>query len=342
MPPIYRNTWGKEKFYNALNNTHKDENGAFYTFDTLWSIVNQNEHIQPFEDLYPSIKNIKNANGEYFGTILQVAFDAHDNNDVDEEGNLLHPYFYIRIPIYNGANGFNLFDHKIFGDNMQVAITSGDCSACNFNIMVRTRTNANNETYEDVINPIMTISENSNDLVEGDYTQKTSGDFDYYINSQQNSQTNSIWLVLQKDIDTYSETYPNVVENIIPKVGDTFVLYNIEMPKQYILSAEEELRLNILNYMKENNSDRWNFSIDFSKIYLRENQGLFNRLNENIKIKFKYDNIIYDYYVSSFSKDVKANELLPTIQLEIVKELSKGYEGIAQSITESVFDRIDP
>lgn len=342
MPPIYRNTWGKEKFYNALNNTHKDENGAFYTFDTLWSIVNQNEHIQPFEDLYPSIKNIKNANGEYFGTILQVAFDAHDNNDVDEEGNLLHPYFYIRIPIYNGANGFNLFDHKIFGDNMQVAITSGDCSACNFNIMVRTRTNANNDTYEDVINPIMTISENSNDLVEGDYTQKTSGDFDYYINSQQNSQTNSIWLVLQKDIDTYSETYPNVVENIIPKAGDTFVLYNIEMPKQYILSAEEELRLNILNYMKENNSDRWNFSIDFSKIYLQENQTLFNRLNENIKIKFKYDNIIYDYYVSSFSKDVKANELLPTIQLEIVKELSKGYEGIAQSITESVFDRINP
>lgn len=342
MPPIYRGTWGREKFYNALNNTHLDEDGNYYTFDTLWSIVNQNEHIQPFEDIYPSIKNIKNQNNEYFGTILEVAFDDNDNNDVDEEGNYLHPYFYIRIPIYNGDNGFNIFDHKIFGDNMKVSVTSGDCSACNFDIMVRTRTNANNPTYEDVINPIMTISETDNTLVGGDYITKTSGDFNNYIASQQNSELNSIWLVLKKDNETFVDTYPDTTKSIIPHIGDSFVLYNIEMPPQYIYEAEEKLRIQILEYMKANNSDRWNFEIDFSRIFLKENETYANRLNENVMIKFKYDNKEYAYYVNAFSKEYRNNELLPQVSIEIVEELSKQYEGISQQITDNVLKEVNP
>ncbi|MGM9970087.1 MAG: hypothetical protein ACI35S_06805 [Anaeroplasma sp.] len=342
MPPIYRNTWGKEKFYNALNNTHLNEDGSFYTFDTLWSIVNQNEHIQQFEDIYPSIKDITNTNGELFGSILEVAFDDNDNNDVDEEGNYLHPYFYIRIPIFDGTNGFNLFNHKIFGDNMKVAMTSGDCSACNFDIMVKTKENINNPTYEDVINPIMTVSETDNTLVSGDYNDKTNGDFNNFIVSQQDSQLNSIWLILKKDAETFTDTFPDSVRGIVPKIGDTFVLYNIEMPEQYIYDAEEKLRIQILNYMQENNSDKWNFDIDFSRIYLKENEQYANRLNENVLIDFMYDNVKYSYYVNSFKKEYNNKELLPKITISIVSELGKEYAGITQQITNNVLKEVNP
>lgn len=328
MPPLYRNTFGNEKFYNAKDNTYLNDNNEYYDFETEWNDVNQSEHIQPFEDIYPTIKNIVNAENIPFDEILDVAFDDNDNNEVDEEGNFLHPYFYVKIAQFNGSNGFNLFDHKIVGGNMQVSFTSGDCSACLFDIMVKTRPNANNETYEDVVNPIKT---ENNTLASGDWQQKTAGNFGSEDTTQQNSETNSIWLVLKKDDQTFGTTLPDSIGGVFPKKGDKFVLLNIEMPQKYIDSAEELLRKNIIQYMWENNSDKWNFTIDFSRIFLQENPIFVDDLSENAKVRVKYNDVIYDFYVNNFSYEVKANEVLPKIKIGLADTLS-----VNKSITQTI------
>ena len=328
MPPLYRESLGNEKFYNAKDNTYLNDDNEYYDFETEWTEVNQNEHIQPFDEIYPTITNIINADNVPFDEILDVAFDDNDNNEVDEEGNFLHPYFYVKIAQFNGSNGFNLFDHKIVGGNMQVSFTSGECSACLFDIMVKTRPNINNEDYEDVVNPIKT---ENGALVSGDWRKKTAGNFGSEDATQQNSQTNSIWLVLRKDDQTFGTTLPDSTNGVIPKKGDKFVLLNIEMPQQYIDSAEELLRKNIIQYMWENNSDKWNFTIDFSRIFLQENQVFVNDLSENAKVRVKYNGIIYDFYVNSFTYEVKSNEPLPKIKIGLADTLS-----INRSITQAI------
>ena len=331
MPPLYRDSLGLEKFYNAKDNTYLNEDGEYYDFETEWNEVNQNEHIQPFEDIYPTITGIVNANNEPFDEIIDIAFDENDNNDVDEEGNFLHPYFYVKIPKYDGANGFNLFDHKIVGGNMQVSFTSGDCSACVFEIMVKTRTNAENETYEDVLNPIKT----SNGKIVGNWEQITSGVFGFSEFTQQDSKENSIWLILKKDTETFNETYPNLLKGVTPNIGDKFVLLNIEMPQQYIESAEEKLRKNVIQYMWENNFDKWNFNIDFSRIFLQENKEFRDVLTENAKVDVKYNDSIYSFYINDYKYEVKNNEALPKISIGLADTLSIK-RGITQTIASGI------
>lgn len=333
MPPLYRNTLGNEKFYNAKDNTYLNDDNEYYDFETEWNEVNQNEHIQPFEDIYPTITNIVNADNVPFDEVLEVAFDDNDNNEVDEEGNFLHPYFYVKIPKYSGDFGFNLFDHKIVGGNMQVSFTSGGGSACMFDIMVKTRPNMDNETYEDVINPVLTNG--SGQIISGDWQQKTAGNFGSEDDTQQNSEKNSIWLVLKKDDQTFGTTLPDSIGGVVPQKGDKFVLLNIEMPQKYIDSAEELLRKNIIQYMWENNSDKWNFSIDFSRIFLQENPIFVDDLSENAKVRVKYDGIIYDFYVNNYKYEVKSNEALPKITIGLVDTITIN-RSIAQAIANGV------
>ena len=361
MPSLYRNSIGERKFYNAINyprsagsndqdgasgetlnglmyeNDNYKENGSYYNFETLWTQNNQNEHIQDFEEIYPSITNVTNANNEPIDEILEVAFDDNDNNEVDEEGNYIHRYFYVRIPKFDGNNGFNLFDHKIVGGNMQVAMTSGDCAACNFEIMVKTRPSQGNDTYEDVVNPIKLNDDGT--LVEGDSDKKTAGDFGSEDATQQDSRNNSIWLVLQKDNQTFNETYPNYAKGVFPKVGDKFVLLNIDMPRSYVLEAEEKLTKEIIKYMSENNSDKWNFDIDFSRIFLQENQNFYSRLDENCKLYVKYNGLIYNFYVNNYKYEVKANEALPKITVGLVDTITVN-RGVTQNIVDGVMEAI--
>ena len=357
MPSLYRNSIGERKFYNAINyprssdandpdyesgetlnglmyeNENYKDNGEYYNFETLWTKVNQNEHIQEFSEIYPSITNVTNANNDPIDEILDVAFDENDNNEVDEEGKFIHPYFYVRIPQFNGNNGFNLFDHKIVGEEMQVAMTSGDCAACNFKIMVKTQVSDGNETYEDVINPIKT--DGSGNLVGKDWNEITNGNFGSEDNTQQDSRNGSIWLVLEKDNQTFNETYPNTPKSVVPKVGDKFVLLNIDMPRSYVLEAEEKLTKEVIKYMSQNNSDKWNFDIDFSRIFLQENESFYERLDENCKLNVRYNGETYNFYVNNYKYEVKANEALPKITVGLVDTITIN-RGITQNIIDGV------
>lgn len=362
MPSLYRNSIGERKFYNAINyprsagsndqdgesgetlngdeyeNENYKDNGEYYNFETLWTNINQNEHIQEFSEIFPSITNVTNANNDPIDEILDVWFDDNDNNEVDEEGKFIHPYFYIRIPQFSGNNGFgfNLFDHKIVGEEMQVAMTSGDCAACNFKIMVKTRVSEGNETYEDVINPIKTQDIMGKRVpISGNREEKTSGDFGSEDTTQQDSRNGSIWLVLEKDNQTFNETYPNYAKGVYPKVGDKFVLLNIDMPRSYVLEAEEKLTKEVIKYMSQNNSDKWNFDIDFSRIFLQENVDFYEKLDENCKLNVRYNGEIYNFYVNNYKYEVKANEALPKITVGLIDTITIN-RGITQNIVDSV------
>jgi hypothetical protein len=362
MPSLYRNSIGETNFYNAINyprssgsndrdgasgetlnglmyeNENYKDNGEYYNFETLWTKVNQNEHIQEFSEIYPSITNVTNANNEPIDEILDVWFDENDNNEVDEEGKYIHPYFYIRIPQFSGNNGFgfNLFDHKIVGEEMQVAMTSGDCAACNFKIMVKTQVSEGNETYEDVINPIKTQDIMGKRVpISGNWEEKISGNFGSEDATQQDSRNGSIWLVLEKDKQTFNETYPNTEKSVVPKIGDKFVLLNIDMPKSYVLEAEEKLTKEVVKYMSQNNSDKWNFDIDFSRIFLQENVSFYERLDENCKLNVLYNGETYNFYVNNYKYEVKANEALPKITVGLVDTITIN-RGITQNIIDGV------
>ena len=81
------------------------------------------EHIIDFSDIKPTITGMKNALGYGIDTFLDFAYDQDDSDDVDEEGNYVHPYFFAKLRKFDGANGFNLFEHAIDEAQMTISMT---------------------------------------------------------------------------------------------------------------------------------------------------------------------------------------------------------------------------
>ena len=137
QPPIYRESLGKERFYKAKNGTYQIPGSTeTYVFDNLYEEGRPKEHIIDFSDIKPTITGIKNALGYGIDTFLDFAYDQDDNDDVDEEGNYVHPYFFAKLRKFDGANGFNLFDHAIDEAQMTISMTSGSCGSCEWVIGV--------------------------------------------------------------------------------------------------------------------------------------------------------------------------------------------------------------
>ena len=122
MPTIYRETDGKESFYNANNKTeenpyaefYKDEEGKYRKFEHEYVERNPRETKFTFEDIKPTIKGIINEDGKEIGQFLEVAFDANDHDflkgeslggDADQfesemssDSEYEHPYFFAKLP----------------------------------------------------------------------------------------------------------------------------------------------------------------------------------------------------------------------------------------------------
>ena len=144
QPPIYRESLGRERFYKAENGTYQIPGSTeTYVFDNLYEEGRPKEHIIDFSDIKPTITGIKNALGYGIDTFLDFAYDQDDNDDVDEEGNYLHPYFFAKLRKFDGANGFNLFDHAIDEAQMTISMTSGSCGSCEWIIGVGEDTQKN-------------------------------------------------------------------------------------------------------------------------------------------------------------------------------------------------------
>lgn len=337
LPPIYRETWGAERFYNAKNNTYLNpDTGKYYQFENEYTGNNPKEIIVSFDYIKPSIKNVKNADGFPIGEILDVAFDDDDNDEIDEKtGDYEHKFFYIKLRKFNGDYGFNLFEQGIASGEMTISMTKGNCAACNFVIGISKDENNSNKFY----NPVQ-VDDNGN-IVSGNKDDKVN---EKNIQPrQQNTISNEVWIAVNKDYDTFGVPMPNYNRNYKPKAGDTFVLINIDLPKAYILAAENELKEAIIKYMAANNSEKFNFSISFKRIFFAEYPEILAQLDENARLLVEYDGNQYTLYVSNYTYKVSNDQILPEIVVELsdtitVKKgtLQKSIDAVKADIMTSI------
>lgn len=195
MPPIYRQTNGAERFYNALNNKYiNPDTGDYYTFENLYLPTNPKEQIVDFSYIKPSIKNALNKAGVRMDVIKAIAFDQNDDDSINKDtGEYVHSYFYVKLNKFDGDFGFNLFDQALVGSDATISMTSGACGACNFQIGVTEITQEGKQVFR---NPVQVDSKG--DIVPGDYAQKVN------VNNlqpqQQNTMTNEVWIALKRII----------------------------------------------------------------------------------------------------------------------------------------------
>lgn len=339
MPSIYRQSKGAERFYNAKNSGYSsaekhlyeiDSEGTTYLFENIYSKNNPHEGKNTYDDIKPTIKGMTNANGNRMDVFLDVAFDTDDNDDynvIDGEtsAEYSHPYFFVKLAKTSGRNnsyGFNLFDQACSdGNEMTVEMTSGACGACKFTIILDENTGEN------------TVQ------VNGDGTLMRDDDGNVKFGAPQERQndtrTNEVWICLKKEDSTYRQLMPNAKQKLRPKaVTDTFVYTNIEMPIAYILDAEDRLSKAIVEDMWKNNSEKFNFSITFSRIYLAQRPDIARQIDENVRIPIKYNGKTIYQYVSSYTYSVSSNEALPEIKVELSDEVSVNQNSFQAAISE--------
>lgn len=322
MPKVYRNTLGQNIWYNATDNRHKDEQGNLIDFVNQYNPNNPKEHISdPKDDIKPTIVGVTNANGERIDQFADIAFDTDDNNDewiTDENGNnqeLKHSFFFVKLRKMD----FNLFDQALETGEMTISMTSGHCGNRNFTIMV------DEETQQNTVQ----VDSNGNLVRDNDGNVITYGTPQ---TQQQDTTQNEVWIALRKEEDSYGVIMPDIQNNLVPIANkDTFVLTNILLPNSYIENAEQKLEYELLKDLKENNEDKFNFSIDFSRIYLAENPTVYEKINENAKVKVRYNSVDNELYTNSYSYKIDSKDALPQIKVELKKNLDVVKNAIMRS-----------
>lgn len=328
LPPIYRETDGKERFYEAINNTYiSPQTGLYYVFNNEFVENNPKEHIVSFENIKPTIKGMTNAAGLRIDMFTEFAYDLNDNDDTysdasDKAGEYIHPYFFAKLRKFDGEYGFNLFDHAIDEAEMTISMTSGNCGACEWTIGVDENTQKN----------IVQVDENGNLLRDEDGNVLLGAPQD----RQNDTKNYEVWIALKKDINTFGVIMPNVSSNYKPASGDTFVILHIDLPKSYILSAENRLKEELIKYMAANNDEKFNFSISFSRIYFAENPDMLASLNENARLQIEYDGETYELYVSSYSYKMSNDSPLPDISVELSDTLT-----VSQNAMQNAIDKVE-
>lgn len=336
MPPIYWESNGEERFYNALNNTYeKPETGGKYTFANPYSDSKRVEHIVEFPDIKPTIEGMTNNAGQPINAFLEFAYDEDDNDAVDQNGNYIHPYFYAKLPKFDS---FNLFTHASEKSEVTFSMTSGNCGACNFVLGVNAESGKND----------LQVDDEGKLLFENGVAKRGAPQ-----DRQNDTKNNEVWVALKKDNSTFGTIMPSAQHKYYPKPctknadgsynadGDTFVLLNITMPIEYVKAAENRLKEEIIKYMYENNIEKFSFSIKFSRIYLAENPQILNTLNENAFITVEYNGVKHPLYVNSFAYKMNAGEALPEITIELAETLSASMNAIQAAVSQVRTDVLD-
>lgn len=342
MPSIYRNTKGAERFYYALNNTHKLPSGSgYYEFVNLYKKGNPHQGTVTFDDIKPTINGIVNAEGQLFGEIADVAFDKEDSDVKDSDGTTyIHQYFYIKLHKFNGEFGFDLFNHVLAKESAKInLIKSNGCPACSF--VIYNKPSADNSKCYNCVS----VDENGNlkqvRTDKNDYIFANASDA-YEDKLNQDSTQKELWIAVQKDTSTLGIVMPNASAGFKPQKGDLFVITGIKPPKVLVTAAEKRLDDALIKHMSENNTDQFNYSVKFSRIFLQENPDFASKLNENAKLSIQiqgdYDSdgnlISHEVFVSNYSVKVDSDELAE-VEVELVNSLE-----VTKSDTKQIIDAV--
>lgn len=342
MPSIYRNTKGAERFYYALNNTHKLPSGSgYYEFVNLYKKGNPHQGTVTFDDIKPTINGIANAEGQLFGEIADVAFDKEDSDVKDSDGTTyIHQYFYIKLHKFNGEFGFDLFNHVLAKESAKInLIKSNGCPACSF--VIYNQPSADNSKCYNCVS----VDENGNlkpvRTDKNDYIFANASDA-YEDKLNQDSTQKELWIAVQKDTSTLGIIMPNASAGFKPQKGDLFVITGIKPPKVLVTAAEKRLDDALIKHMSENNTDQFNYSVKFSRIFLQENPDFASKLNENAKLSIQIQGdsdsdgnlISHEVFVSNYSVKVD-NDELAEVEIELVNSLE-----VTKSDTKQIIDAV--
>lgn len=342
MPSIYRNTKGAERFYYALNNTHKLPSGnGYYEFVNLYKKGNPHQGTVTFDDIKPTINGIVNAEGQLFGEIADVAFDSADSDVKDSDGTThIHQYFYIKLHKFNGEFGFDLFNHVLAKESAKInLIKSNGCPACSF--VIYNKPSADNSKCYNCVS----VDENGNlkqvRTDKNDYIFANASDA-YEDKLNQDSTQKELWIAVQKDTSTLGIIMPNASAGFKPQKGDLFVITGIKPPKVLVTAAEKRLDDALIKHMSENNTDQFNYSVKFSRIFLQENPDFASKLNENAKLSIQIQGdsdsdgnlISHEVFVSNYSVKVD-NDELAEVEIELVNSLE-----VTKSDTKQIIDAV--
>lgn len=340
MPYQFRDTG--DIWLNALNEEYHKEGSQseYYVFENLYKTTFAREGVSNHEDIKPTIKGMSNNSipSRRIDRIRAVAFDQADNNDVAADGTTpQHPYFYVKLAktSLNDGYGFNLFDCAIDGAAMQLSFTTGKCSGCKFEVMVKYGADGMAR------NPIALFTEPTtiNGITYPAGTPKRDSDGNVMVNQyqaeQQDTSAQEVWIALKKDTETFSSgysgsdipnssaVYPDLSRVKIPTTSDDFVLLNINLPYAYVVAAEKKLYYALLDDLQERNKRVFGFSIKFSSIYYKKNYEFMDRwLNESSLVPFIYDGNELEYYVQSYAYKVTDGKL-PEVTIELQEKLRK-------------------
>lgn len=353
MPSIYRETFGAERFYNAINypfeykegyelksneyvfngfvhnDSYKNEDGEYIEFNNPFIVGKPKEHIENFDDIKPTIKGATNSKDERIDMFADFAYDNSDNDETkySEDGGsseYKHPYFFAKLR----ALDFNLFDHAIENGEMTIAMTSGSCGACEFVIAV-------NDSQKNTVQ----VDDS------GNLKRDSQGNVLFGVPQEKQNDTtnNEVWIALRKEDSSFGQIMPNVTGNLKPSKDDTFVILNILLPKEYIIDAEKRLEKALIDYMYENNSELFSFEVGFSRIYLAEHEDVLQSLSENSSVSVEYNGIEYPLYVSSYSYKMSSSQSLSEIKVSLVNKVSSQgntMQNIISSVVDDTFSKI--
>lgn len=342
VPSIFRETNGEERFYYANNHADDDSctdktsaqhtafatDDGFLSFENVFSVESAVQAAQTFEDIVPTIKNVTNRAGQKIAEIVDVAFDDDDNDNVDADGKYLHPYFYIRLRVFDGSMGFSLFDHALQGEEAKIYMTScNGCPTCQFTIQALY--DADGKAY----NPVLVDS--NGDILKGDYTNRLSNSWKTCSESNQDTSLHSVWIAVAKEETTLGTIMPSAAANLRPVAGDTFVITGISFPLTYIRAAEKALDKALVDYMSERNSGTFEYDVTLSRIFLQDNPDIAGLINENSRLWLSYNGKSVQLYISAFSVSVD-DDILANIAISLSSEF-KAYESrIDKAISSAV------
>ena len=321
MPPIFRETRGAERFYNAISGIYPTPEipSEFYDFANEYTEGDPREQVVSFENIKPTIKGMTNASGQPIDKFLEFAWDADDNDDIDPETDkYYHPYFFAKLPKFDGPYGFNLFDSANENGEMAFSMTSGVCGGCEFSIGVGSESQKN----------IVQVDANGN-LERDSKGNVKLGDAQ---DRQNDTIHNEVWIALKKEANTYPVPMPSLSRGLVPTSNDTFVILYINLPQAYITAAEHRLYEEIIKYMKLNNDEKFTFTIGFSRIFFAQNPAFLAQLNENARLLVRYNGREYTFYISSFKYAMTAGDVLPNISVDLVEELTTTGNSLQQRI----------
>ena len=230
---------------------HDAHDGGTYTYEYTITVE---------EDFIDVVYTSDNVNFEK--SILKDGHTPEEmwDDTMDDNGNYKQSYFKVTLqPL-----GFDLYACAAITQEMSFYMRSGECNGCTFVVQV---------DWEDYKKNFF----NAN----GDF-DTTNRDYTKYPDST----SQSITVVLQKDLNTFGRIMPNRYQEV--QGGDEFVILGISLPLTYITDAEEELDDAMKEYMLENNVYYYDYPLKFDEYFLAKNTNILNQIKTNTIIRFRY------------------------------------------------------